>query len=105
MRRIVYRKTIRFLQEASILMRPHPSSKSDLQGDLFKVELEALVSPEHPLVKLAGQIDWTFFERQLGAQFCETNGAPAKAVRLMVGLHYLKHNAECLIMPNHRVIP
>jgi IS5 family transposase len=68
-----------------------PSSNSDLQGDLFKVELEAIIDPEHPLVKLAGQIDWAFFERQLGANFCETNGAPAKPVRLMVGLQFLKH--------------
>lgn len=72
-------------------MRPRPSSNTDLQGDLFKVELEALIDPEHPLVRLAGQIDWAFFERELGSQFCETNGAPAKPVRLMVGLHYLKH--------------
>ena len=88
---MVCRKIERSHQKAGKLMRPRPSSNSDLQGDLFKVELETLVSPEHPLVKLAGQIDWAFFERQLGAQFCETNGAPAKAVRLMVGLHYLKH--------------
>ena len=91
MRRIVCRKTIRFPQKAGKPMRPRPSDSTDLQGDLFKVELETLVSPEHPLVKLAGQIDWAFFERQLGAGFCETNGAPAKPVRLMVGLHYLKH--------------
>ena len=76
---MVCRKTIRFLQKAGKLMRPRPSS-SDLQGDLFKVELETLLSPEHPLVRLAGQIDWAFFERQLGPQFCETNGAPAKPV-------------------------
>jgi IS5 family transposase len=88
---MVCRKTIRFQQKAGKLMKPRPSSNTDLQGDLFRVELESLVSPEHPLVKLAGQIDWAFFERQLGAQFCETNGAPAKPVRLMVGLHYLKH--------------
>jgi hypothetical protein len=27
----------------------------------------------------------------LGFKFCESNGAPAKPTRLMVGLHYLKH--------------
>ena len=72
-------------------MKPRNSSNTDLQGDLFKVELETLVDPTHALVRLAGQIDWPFFERELGAQFCDDNGAPAKPVRLMVGLHYLKH--------------
>jgi len=72
-------------------MRPRPSSNTEPQGDFLKVELDFLVDHEHPLVKLAGQIDWAFFERELGAHFCETNGAPAKPVRLMVGLHYLKH--------------
>lgn len=84
---LVCRKTIRFPQKAGKLMRPRPSSNTDLQGDLFKVELEALIDPEHPLARLAGQIDWAFFERELGPHFCEKSGAPAKPVRLMVGLH------------------
>jgi IS5 family transposase len=88
---LVCRKTIRFPQKAGKLMRPRPSNNSEPQGDFLKVELNFLVDHEHPLVKLAGQIDWAFFERELGAHFCETNGAPAKPVRLMVGLHYLKH--------------
>ena len=72
-------------------MKPRPSHNTDPQGDLFKVELEAIINPANALVTLAGQIDWAFFERELGAHFCEDNGAPAKPVRLMVGLHYLKH--------------
>ena len=72
-------------------MKPRPSSNTDLQGDLFKVELETIINPDHELVRLAGQIDWTFFERELGEHFCEHNGAPAKPVRLMVGLHFIKH--------------
>jgi hypothetical protein len=72
-------------------MKPRPSSNTDLQGDLFKVELAAIINLEYPLAKLADQIDWNFFECALGEHFCEDNGAPAKPVRLMVGLHYLKH--------------
>ena len=72
-------------------MKPRSSSNTDPQGDLFKVELEAIINLDYPLVKLASQIDWPFFERALGEHFCEHNGAPAKPVRLMVGLHYLKH--------------
>lgn len=37
-------------------MRPHQSSHSDPQGDLFKVELEAIFDPNHPLVCLAGKL-------------------------------------------------
>ena len=72
-------------------MKPRSSSNTDPQGDLFKVELEAFINLDYPLAKLAGQIDWPFFERALGEHFCEHNGAPAKPVRLMVGLHYIKH--------------
>jgi IS5 family transposase len=72
-------------------MRPRPSSNTTLQDDLFKVELETIINPDHPLVHLARQIDWASFESALGKNFCEHFGAPAKPVRLMVGLHYLKH--------------
>jgi IS5 family transposase len=41
-------------------------------------------------VTLAGQIDWPKFESPFGATFSETTGAPARATRLLVGLHYLK---------------
>ncbi len=88
---MVCRKTIRITQKAGKLMKPRPSSNTDLQGDLFKVELEAIIAPDHQLVRLAGQINWSFFEQTLGAHFCELSGAPAKPVHLMVGLHYLKH--------------
>jgi len=48
-------------------------------------------NPAHPLLKLAGQIDWAAFDDASGELYCQDNGAPAKATRLMVGLHYLKH--------------
>jgi len=72
-------------------MKPRPSSCEEAQGDLLRVELSFLVDPDHALVKLAQEIDWSFFERELSVAFHETTGAPAKPVRLMVGLHYLKH--------------
>ena len=65
-------------------MRPRESINADPQGDLFMVELAAIIDPDYPLVRLADQIDWAYFERELGAQFCDTNGAPAKPVRLML---------------------
>ncbi len=40
---------------------------------------------------LAGQLDWGRFDTALADCYSPDQGAPAKAVRLLVGLHYLKH--------------
>ncbi len=66
-------------------MKPRSSSNTDPNGDLFKVELEAIINLDYPLAKLADQIDRPFFERALGEPFCDYNGAPAKPVRLTGG--------------------
>lgn len=49
------------------------------------------MSLEHPLVKLAGAIDWQRFEEAFGVTFDEETGRPAISTRLMVALHYLKY--------------
>lgn len=59
--------------------------------DLFRSHLKQVLSHDHPLYKLAGQIDWTVFEASFGASYSEGMGRPAKPIRLLVGLHYLKH--------------
>lgn len=72
-------------------MKPKKSASRDPQGSLFHIELVKIIDLAHPLAVLAGKIDWEAFEDAFGAYFCEDNGAPGKPVRLMVGLHYLKH--------------
>ncbi|MDR1612766.1 MAG: transposase, partial [Planctomycetota bacterium] len=72
-------------------MKPRISPIQDPQARLFGVLLEKIVNPLHPLVTLAGKINWERFEQELASNFSETSGAPAKPTRLMVGLHYLKH--------------
>ena len=72
-------------------MKPKKSAAADPQGSLFQVELVKIIDMSHPLVALAGKIAWDDFEGVLDCHFSETDGAPAKPVRLMVGLHYLKH--------------
>jgi IS5 family transposase len=72
-------------------MKPKKSACHDPQGSMFHVELDTLVDMRHPLVQLAGKIDWDRLDAELGARFSETDGAPAKPTRLMAGLHYLKH--------------
>jgi len=70
-------------------MRPRSTPQDELA--LFQAHFDQLLNPAHPLVKLANQIDWDQFDDAFGELYCEGNGAPAKATRLMVGLHYLKH--------------
>ena len=70
-------------------MKPKTQPQDELA--LFQAHFDQLLNPQHPLVKLARQIDWSQFDTAFAGCWCEDNGAPAKAVRLMVGLHYLKH--------------
>ncbi len=70
-------------------MKPQSPGQDDLL--LFQAHFDQLLNPAHPLLKLAGQIDWAAFDDAFGALYCEDHGAPAKATRLMVGLHDLKH--------------
>jgi transposase, IS5 family len=70
-------------------MRPK-QPKAEPQEDLFRARLENLVDPRHPLVRLAGLIDWGRFEAGFGALYTD-GGRPGLPTRLMVGLHLLKH--------------
>jgi IS5 family transposase len=69
-------------------MRPKPTDNQNL---LFSARLEQILSPNHPLFKLANTIDWSEFEEAFGKLYDPGQGRPAKPIRLMVGLHYLKH--------------
>lgn len=64
-----------------------PGHSSD---DLFRSRLEAMIDTEHPLVKLAGLIDWSRFDAAFG-RFYTQKGRPGLPTRLMAGLHLLKH--------------
>ncbi len=59
--------------------------------DLFQAQFEQILNLDHPLVVLAGQIDWSRLEVALEPCFDPEVGAPALPTRLMVGLLYLKH--------------
>jgi len=61
------------------------------QLDLFQSHFDQILNPRHALVQLARQMDWSVFEEAYADCYSEDFGAPAKAMRLMVGLHYLKH--------------
>jgi IS5 family transposase len=63
----------------------------DRQGELYSVRLDFLCKETHPLVRLSHVIEWQEFDQAFGKLYSEGQGRPAKAMRLMVGLHYLKH--------------
>lgn len=71
-------------------MKPSaPSSARQL--DLFRASFRQILNPDHPLLILAEKIDWARFNAAFAECYSPDMGAPAKAVRLMIGLHYLKH--------------
>jgi transposase, IS5 family len=57
----------------------------------FRPELVNIIDTRHELVRLAGLIDWTVFDRQFGAQFVSTTGRPALPTRPVTGLLSVKH--------------
>ena len=61
------------------------------QGDLFRSRLDQMLDRQHELYRLADQIDWQFFEREFGPLYSVKMGRPGVPIRLLVGLHYLKH--------------
>lgn len=71
-------------------MRPKAPERPD-PDDLFRARLSNQLDRKHPLVRLAGLIEWPRFESAFGALYHETAGRPGKPTRLMVGLTYLKH--------------
>jgi transposase, IS5 family len=72
-------------------MRPR-KPKATPSEDLFRARLSNQLDLKHPLIRLAGLIEWASFETEFGALYHETLGRPGKPTRLMVGLSYLKHS-------------
>lgn len=60
------------------------------QADMFRLRLDQMLNQRHALYKLGDQIDWNAAETQFGDLYSE-EGRPGIPIRLMVGLHYLKH--------------
>lgn len=58
---------------------------------LYQAHFRQLLNHEHPLIQLADRIDWPRFDAVFADSYSPDLGAPAKAIRLMVGLQYLKY--------------
>jgi len=68
-----------------------PKSRIKSQFDLFRANFNQILNLDHELCQLAKAIDWPKFESGFASCYSSDMGAPAKAVRLMVGMHYLKY--------------
>ena len=75
-------------------MKPKSSPCENLQGDMFRVELESMIDLDHAMVRLSKQVDWGRLDEQFASLYCSDNGAPACSTRLMVALHYLKYTYD-----------
>ena len=71
-------------------MRPIERVDSGL-NDLFRSRLGQIIDMQHPLAKLARQVDWSFLEKTFGAVYKDGPGHPPLPTRLMAGLAILKH--------------
>jgi IS5 family transposase len=71
------------------LMQPQRQDRGSFE--LFRAHFDQLLNPNHDLIRLAGKVDWDRFDAAFAGCFRADVGAPAKATRLMVGLHYLKY--------------
>jgi hypothetical protein len=70
-------------------MKPKRDEKAP-QEDLFRMRLENLIDCHHELVKLSAVINWAVLEERFGELYADV-GRAGIPIRLMVGLHYLKH--------------
>ena len=70
-------------------MRPNERTATP-QSDLFRLKLVNLLDLRHELCRLAQEIQWQALADEFGALYAEA-GRPGVPIRLMVGLHYLKH--------------
>ncbi|WP_031407147.1 IS5 family transposase [Thiomonas sp. FB-Cd] len=68
-----------------------PHSPQSPPPDLFRARLDEQINMKHPLVRLAGLIDWDEIHRTFAGHFSSGRGRPALSPRLVAGLLYLQH--------------
>src|SRR5499425_448548 len=65
--------------------------RDERQKDLFRPPLEAIINLDHPLARLAEEIDWSFLGSRFGSVCSVGPGQPPLPSRLIAGLFILKH--------------
>ena len=65
--------------------------KKNGQNKLFETALVDIIDLNHPLCVLSKEIDWKSLEDKFIPVYSYFKGRPAKEIRLMIGLQYLKY--------------
>jgi IS5 family transposase len=65
--------------------------RDDRQKDLLRPALDQIIDLGHPLVRLAGEIDWGFLDGRFSSVCQPGPGQPGLPTRLVAGLFILKH--------------
>jgi len=71
-------------------MKPRPKPQDSGTQELFRAKLRNIINLGHELVRLGELIDWERLEMHFAAYYREA-GRPGLPIRLVVGLHLLKH--------------
>jgi IS5 family transposase len=74
-------------------MTPSPQRPTNEQP-LIGWSLGMVLNAEHELYRLASVINWAGLEAEFGKFYCPDNGRPGASIRLMAGLHLLKHTFD-----------
>ena len=61
------------------------------EANLFQMYLPNVLDTSHTLCRLADTINWSDLEESFKDLYSKDLGRPAKSIRLMIGLHYLKY--------------
>ena len=71
-------------------MKPRVKQQDSGMEDLFRSKLKSIIDLRHELVRLGELIDWGRLEAHFAPYYKEA-GRPGSPIRLVVGLHLLKH--------------
>lgn len=72
-------------------MKPKAKPTTNEVPLIATMRLDLAVDLDHELVRLAGIIPWKSLAEDFGPLYCTDNGCPGVPIRLMAGLHLLKH--------------
>jgi hypothetical protein len=71
-------------------MKPRSKPQDSGTQELFRAKLKNIINLQHELVRLGELIDWARLEGHFAPNYREA-GRPGLPIRLVVGLHLLKH--------------
>ncbi|PRH15837.1 IS5 family transposase, partial [Burkholderia multivorans] len=70
-------------------MKPH--TRTAQTAEMFRPRLDEQLNMKHPLIRLAGLMNWELIEHHFAGHFTSGRGRPALPPRLVGGLLYLQH--------------